>query len=135
MRRLLAIVGGLGAVFAVPLGLVGPTSWLLLPVHLGLTVIAVFGASMEAYRGAPERARLWGFAHLLATIAILVSMELGRRVSDGLWWYVPWLGMLAWGWIPMVVGGGAGWIGEIVSRWRSRRMVRRRHQELPWRAG
>jgi hypothetical protein len=132
---LLAIVGALGALFALPLGLVGPTSWLLLPVHAALTAVAVAGALMEAFRGAPERARLWGFAHLLATLGVVASIEVGRRVSGGAWWVVPWLGILAWGWIPIVVAGGAGWIGEVVSRWRSKRTVRKRHQELPWRAG
>ena len=134
MRRLLAIVGALTALFALPLGLVGPTSWLLLPVHASLTAIAIVGAGMEASRGAPERARLWGFAHLLVTLGTVVSIDVGRRVSGGVWWVVPWLGILAWGWIPIVVAGGAGQVAEVVSRWRSKQVIRQRRKELPWRA-
>ncbi len=130
MRRLLAIVGALLALCTVPLGLVGPTSLLLLPAHAALTLIATVGAVLEGARGAPERARAWGFGHLIATFGVMLAFELGRRATVGGWWVIPWLGIVSWGWVPMVVAGGSGWIGEWVLRWRNRRTLRGRHKEL-----
>ncbi len=128
MRRLAAIFGGLFGVLLIPLGLAGPTAWLLVPAHLGFTIIAAVGATLEGLMGYGERARLWGLFYLVATIAMVGTLELAAtaRGSSELYWMAPWVGALVWGWIPPVVSGLAGTFGEERARNMNRRAVQHR---------
>lgn len=128
VRRLLAILGGLLVVVSVPLALARPTAWLLLPAHLALTVIATCGALAEGLRGRAERARLWGFGYLTATLLVVGTLELAARVR-GVWagyWGPAWVALLLWGWFPPLVAGMAGMVGDARARRRTARAVRRR---------
>lgn len=128
MGRLFAVLGGLFGVLLVPLSLVAPTAWLVLPGHLALTVLATVAALHAGWIGRAERARLWGLGYLVATIAMVAALQLGREVSGGVWWVFPWFAAVLWGWIPPVVAGLSGWVGDAVRDARSRRAVRRRHR-------
>lgn len=128
MGRLAAVLGALLGILLVPLALVAPTAILLLPGHLAFTVLATAGAVGEGIAGRPERARLWGASHLVASIAMVGALELGSRVDGRAYWIVPWVFAVIWGWIPAVVGGLSGWMGEAIRRKLSDRAVRRRHQ-------
>ena len=131
MGRLLAIFGGLIGVLLVPLALVSPTAWLLLPAHLAFTVLATVAALGSGVAGRPGRARAWGVGHLLASIAMVTALEIGSRAAGGsCYWIVPWLPAVMWGWIPSVAGGLSGWFGESVSRYRSSRAIRRRRRVM-----
>src|SRR5687768_7223715 len=114
MRRLLAIFGGLLGALLVPLALAGPTAWLLIPAHLAFTILATVAAVLEGFAGYPERARIWGFGHLVATLAMVGALELGADLRDGSawYWFAPWIAAAVWGWVPMVAAGLAGWGGE-----------------------
>lgn len=130
MRRLLAVFGGLTGIFIVPLGLVAPTAWLLVPAHAAFTAVCIVGALLSAARGHADGARRWGAWHLIATVGAMTGFELGRRASDGVWWVAPWLLILLWAWIPMVVAGVAGAAGDLVRAWWDRRVVARRRAAL-----
>ena len=77
-----------------------------------------------------ELARRWGFFYLLATLAMVVSLEVGARVrGEALaYWGVPWVVVAVWGWIPPLVAGGAGMLGSGTERRRVRSAVRRRRR-------
>lgn len=128
MGRLLAIFAGLLAVLLVPLALGGPTTLLLLPAHLGLALVVSTGAALDGLDGYPERARRWGFFYLLATLAMVLALEVGAGVRGKAlgYWGVPWAVMLLWGWIPPVVSGFAGMVGAARERRLVKRAVRRR---------
>ena len=128
MRRLAAIFGGLVGILLIPLGLAGPTAWLLIPAHLGFTIIASAGAALEGLMGQAERARLWGLYYLVITLAMAGSLELAATVreSSDVYWMAPWLAALMWGWIPPVVSGVAGTFGEERARNMTRRVIHRR---------
>lgn len=117
------IVAGLLAFLLVPLALSGPTSLFLLPAHLAFAAVTSTGALLDGFDGCPERARRWGFVFLVASAAMVGALELGADVrSTGmLYWGPAWLGALLWGWIPPVVCGMAGVMGE----GRQERLVRR----------
>jgi hypothetical protein len=128
MARLAAIFGGLTGLLLPFLALVAPTAWLLLPAHLlfsGLVCLASIG---EGLSSRPERARRWGLGYLVSTLLAIGAFDLGARVADRAYWLVPWTILLAWGWIPPVVAGLAGWGGDGLRAWRSGRAVRRRHR-------
>lgn len=127
---MLAVFGGLTGLLVMPLGLVGPTAWVLVPAHAAFTALCVVGALAEAVRGRGEAARRWGLWHVVATIGAMVGFELGRRASGGAWWIVPWLLILCWSWIPIVVGGLAGMFGDWAGRAWDRRVVERRRRAL-----
>jgi len=128
VRRLAVIFGGLFGVLLIPLGLSGPTAWLLIPAHFGFTVIAAAGAAIEGLSGHAERARLWGLFYLIATLAMAGVLELAAEIRghSTTYWLAPWLGALFWGWIPPVVSGVAGSFGEERARNMVRRTVQRR---------
>lgn len=128
MGRLGAVIGALVGVLLVPLALVSPTYVLLLPAHLIFTALAVVAAVLEGLAGRPERARLWGFGHLVASIAMIGALELGARVSGTSWWVLPWILVLLWGWLPISIAGLSGWAGEYIRQRRSDRAVRLRRQ-------
>src|SRR5688500_7340947 len=108
MSRLAAILGGLVGMLLVPLALVAPTALLLLPAHFAFTALATAAALGEGVAGRPERARLWGWWHLVVSIVTVGGLELGSRLDGRGYWVVPWVFVLAWGWLPPVVGGLAG---------------------------
>jgi len=128
LRRLTAIFGGLFGILLIPLGLAGPTAWLLIPAHFGFTLIAAGGAAIEGLTGHAERARLWGLFYLVSTLAMAGTLELAAtaRGSSDFYWMAPWFGALLWGWIPPVVSGVAGTFGEERARNMTRRAVQRR---------
>jgi len=128
MRRLTAIFGGLTAALLVPLALSGPTAWFLIPAHGLFTVLAIFGPLAEGLAGHPGRARLWALGYLVATALMIGALELGAEVRGSARWYwgAPWLAALAWGWIPPVVSGFAGTLGEARRRRLSSAAVERR---------
>ena len=131
MGRLLAIFAGLLAVLLVPLALGGPTTLLLLPAHLGLSLVVSTGAALDGLDGHAERARRWGFFYLLATLAMVVALEVGAGVrgkSLG-YWGVSWAVMLLWGWAPPVISGFSGMVGAARGRRLVRSTVRRRRKE------
>lgn len=130
MRRLLAIFGGLTGILILPLGLVAPTAWLLVPAHAAFTALCILGALLSAARGAADAARRWGAWHIVATIGAMTGFELGRRAQEGAWWMAPWLLILLWAWIPMVVAGLAGAVGERLGRAWDQRVVARRRVAL-----
>lgn len=127
---MLAVFGGLTGVLIVPLGLVAPTAWLLVPAHAAFTALCVMGAVLSGARGAADAARRWGAWHAVATIGAMTGFELGRRAQEGIWWMAPWLLILIWAWIPMVVAGLAGAVGEAVRRSWDQRVVARRRAVL-----
>ncbi|MCA9493710.1 MAG: hypothetical protein KC621_27445 [Myxococcales bacterium] len=130
MARLLALFAGLVAFLLVPLALSAPTALLLPPSHLLLSALVSMGAVTDGLAGRPERARRWGFFYLLATLAMVVSLEVGARVrGEALaYWGVPWVVVAVWGWIPPLVAGGAGMLGSGTERRRVRSAVRRRRR-------
>jgi hypothetical protein len=130
VRRLSVIFGGLIGVLLIPLGLSGPTAWLLIPAHFGFTVVATTGAVIEGLLGHAERARLWGLFYLVTTLAMAGTLELATLVRGDsiVYWVAPWLGALLWGWIPPVVSGVAGVFGEERARNLVRRSVQRRRR-------
>lgn len=111
MSPLLWTFAGALGVLAVPLALSGATAWLVVPAHGVLSAVACAGALVEAWAHRAERARLWGFAYLVATAAILGALEVGGvlRGQAGWAWMAPFVGVLVWGWLPPVVAGAAGW--------------------------
>ena len=130
MTRLLAIVAGLLAVLLVPLALSGPTALLLLPAHLAFVLVTATGAILDGLDGMPERARRWGFVYLVATIGMVAALQLGGDLRGQAlsYWGIPWLAALLWGWIPPVVSGMAGAVGNARQRRLVTRAVRARHQ-------
>jgi len=122
------IFGGLFGVLLIPLGLSGPTAWLLIPAHFGFTAIAASGAAIEGLTGHAERARLWGLFYLVTTLAMAGSLEVAATIrgDSATYWMAPWLSALFWGWIPPVVSGVAGTFGEERARNMIRRTVQRR---------
>lgn len=128
MERLLALFAGLLGVLLVPLALSGPTALLLLPSHLGLSLVVSLGAALDGLDGRPERARRWGFFYLLATLGMVAALEIGGLAHGRTWtyWGVPWGAALIWGWVPPVVSGVAGALGRTRERRLSRRAVRLR---------
>ncbi len=128
MGRLAAILGALIGLLLVPLALVSPTWLLLLPAHLLFTLLALAATVAEGLAGRAERARQWGFGHLVATIAMIGALELGARVDGSRWWLIPWVLVLLWGWLPITVSGVAGWAGDEIRGRRSARAVKRRKQ-------
>jgi hypothetical protein len=128
--RLAAILGGLVGVLIVPLALVAPTSILLIPAHLGFALLATFGAVGEAVVARPERSRIWGLWFLVASIAMVAALQFGSQVDGRAYWMLPWIAALAWGWIPPVVAGIAGWGGDALRERRTRQVVRARHRQV-----
>lgn len=130
MRRLSVIFGGLIGVLLVPLGLSGPTAWLLIPAHFGFTVVATLGAATEGLLGHAERARLWGLFYLVTTLAMAGTLEVATmaRGDTLVYWVAPWLAALLWGWVPPVVSGIAGMFGEERARNMLKRSIRHRRR-------
>ncbi|MEQ1565233.1 MAG: hypothetical protein ABMA64_06315 [Myxococcota bacterium] len=110
MRRLCAIAAGLLGIVSIPLALSGPTALLLVPAHLALSVVVCVGAVLDGIDAWGERARRWGLFHLVATAAAIAALQVGAQVrGEGAgYWGVPWVAVLAWGWVPPVVAGLAG---------------------------
>ncbi len=130
MRGLLAIFGALIGLLIIPLGLVPPTTVLLVPGHLLLTVLATVGALTEGLGGRPERARLWGFGYLVSSVLAVGALEIASHRTESSWWLAPWFLMVIWGWIPPAVAGAAGWLGEPIAKNRLKRVLRRRRKAL-----
>jgi hypothetical protein len=125
MSRLLSILAGLLSVLLVPLALSGPTALLVPVAHLAFSLSVCTGAMLDGLDGWPERARRWGFVYLVATAAAVAALQLGADVRhQGAWyWGVPWVSILAWGWIPPLVSGLAGSLGVARARRLTRRVV------------
>jgi hypothetical protein len=123
MSRVLAAHAALLGLLLAPLALSGPTAWLLVPVHAVFSVLVSLGAALDGWRGHPDTARRWGFGYLVASALMIGALQLGAetRGAGMAYWGVPWVAALAWGWIPPVIAGFAGWIAEA----RERRLVRR----------
>jgi hypothetical protein len=123
VSRLLAIGAGLLGVLLVPLALSQPTALLLVPAHLGLSVLVCAGAAVDGLAGWAERSRRWGLFYLVATAAMTGALEVGAQVHGSAlgYWGVPWLAAVLWGWVPPLVSGIAGAWAE-----RRRAPVRRR---------
>ncbi len=130
MGRLLAILAGLVALLLVPLALSGPTALLLVPGHALLALLASVGAADAGFGGRPESARRWGLFYLVATALMVAALEIGARVRGQqiAYWGVPWAAALVWGWLPPVVSGVAGALGELRERRLVKRVVRRRQR-------
>ncbi|MFT4625697.1 MAG: hypothetical protein ACI8PZ_004368 [Myxococcota bacterium] len=111
MSRGLWALGGALALLAVPLALSPTTTWMVVPAHGVLTLVACAGAVVDAWAGRIGRARLWGAAYLVATAAMLGSLEVGAilRGCDGWAWTLPFVAALVWGWLPPLVSGLAAW--------------------------
>ncbi len=123
MSRALATFAALLGLLLGPLALSGPTAWLLIPVHAVFSIAVATGAVLDGWSGHPERARQWGLGYLVASAVAVGALQLGAETRGaGLgYWSGPWLAVLIWGWIPPLLAGMAGWIGE----YRERRLVRR----------
>jgi hypothetical protein len=134
VTRLLAIVGALLGVLLVPIALVGPTAWLVVPAHALFSLLVTVAAVIDGLSGRAERARVWGIGYMVASLATIGALQFGSTVEGRAYWVVPWVAMLAWGWAPPVVAGLAGWAGELVRAWRSDRSVQRRKREIPARS-
>ncbi|MEQ1508743.1 MAG: hypothetical protein ABMB14_41330, partial [Myxococcota bacterium] len=130
VSRLLAIVAGLLAILLVPLALSGPTALLCPPAHLALAVTCCIGSVLDGLDGWPERARRWGFFYLVASIAMVAALELGADVRSQTWgyWGIPWVMAMVWGWIPPVVAGMGGMVGEVRQRRLTTKVVRHRRR-------
>lgn len=128
MSRLIAILAGLLAVLLVPLALSGPTALLVPPAHLAFCLAVATGSVLDGLDGWPERARRWGFVYLVATVATVAALQVGADVRQaGLgYWGVPWVAVLAWGWMPPVIAAFAGSLGAARARRLTARSVRHR---------
>jgi hypothetical protein len=131
VRRSLAIAGGLCALLLLPLGLSPVTAWLLLPGHLLLSALTVGGALTEGLAGYPERARRWGALYLVASFGMAASLEVGAAAHHGgfLYWGAPYTMALLWGWIPPVIAGFSGPVGQARRKAAVARALRRRTRE------
>jgi len=132
MTRVLAVQAGILGLLLAPLALAGPTAWLLIPVHAVFSTLVTLGAVLDGWNGRPESARRWGFAYLVATALMIGALQLGAQTREAgfLYWSGPWISALAWGWIPPILAGGAGFVGD----WRERRLgtrAVRRRQRVP----
>ena len=128
MRRLAAIVGALLAV-ALPFVALAPlTAWMILPGHLGLTVIATTASVAEGWHGHPEAARVWGGLYLVASVVLVAALELGSSVYGSGYVWLPWTAMLVWGWMPPIASGVGGWLGQRRQRRLARAAVLRRRR-------
>lgn len=118
MTRLIALLAGLLAVLLVPLALSGPTALLAAPAHFAFSLAVATGAVLDGLDGWPTRARRWGFVYLVATIAMIAALQVGADARGaGLgYWGIPWIAVLAWGWIPPVVASAAGALGAARAR-------------------
>jgi len=128
MGRVAAVFGGLVGVLLVPLALAAPTAWVLVPAHLLFSVLVTIATTGEGFAGRPERARLWGLAYLVASVAMVAALELGAGVRSSRYWIGPWVLVLLWAWVPPVAAGLAGWMGEARERALGRRAVRSRRR-------
>jgi hypothetical protein len=123
MERLLVLFAGLLAVLLVPLGLSGPTAMMVPAVHLGFALVVCAGATLEGVDGRPGPTRWWSIAYLVATLAMVVALEIGTLAHGARSsWSVPWAFLLVWGWIPPLVVAAAGALG---------RLRERRHEDSP----
>lgn len=129
MQGLLAVLAGLLGILLVPVALAGGTAWLMLPAHLVFAGACTLGAILAGLDGYPGRARAFGAAYLLGSLAAVVALSWGSGARDGSWyWILPWAGSLLWAWAPPVVAGVFTWVGARRRRGRTRRTVRRRRR-------
>jgi len=131
VQGLFAVLGALLGVVLVPLALTGGTAWLLLPGHLTFAGACAVGAVFAGLDGHPWRARAFGGGYLVASLLIVGALALGSQARDGSWyWMVPWGAGLVWGWVPPLVAGAMGMVGESRRRARTRRVVRKRRRAM-----
>jgi len=130
--RLLATLAGLTGLVLPLLGLSAPTAVLLIPGHGLLSVLVCVGSLAHGWGGVPDAARRWVLGYLVATAAAIGALELGAMVRSASvsYWGLPWTVILAWGWIPPLVCGGAGVLGALRERRLVHRTVRQRRQAL-----
>lgn len=124
MGRLLAVVCGLWGLLLVPIALAPQTAWLVVPAHLGFTLLAAVAAVGEGIAGRGGSARAFGGWHLVATVLAVAALQVGSQVAGIRYWMAPWAIVLYWAWIPAVVSGLSGIVGEWVGERRSARAVR-----------
>jgi hypothetical protein len=132
LGRLLATLAALTGLLLPLLGLSAPTAVMLLPAHALFSVLVCAGSMLHGWRGHPDLARRWGLAYLVATALCIASLEVGALVRGAAlaYWGLPWIALLAWGWVPPVVSGGAGVLGGLRERRLTGRVVRRRRRGL-----
>jgi hypothetical protein len=128
LGRLAAILGALLAAVLIPLALSPTTAWLILPGHLTFTLLASAAAVAEGWLGHPGRARAWGGGYLVASVGMVAALELGSRVFGQGYTWLPWTAVLIWGWVPPVVSGLSGALGEQRRRRLARLSVGQRKQ-------
>lgn len=129
MSRLLAIISALFGLTLVPLALVGPTAWLVVPAHALFAAQVTMITLLDGVAGRSERARVFGAVYLVLSMAVVGALEFGSALEGRRYWIVPWFAMLLWGWIPPVVAGLSAWAGDTVRGWRSDRAVRVRQRQ------
>ena len=122
MSRFAAGLASLVGLLLVPLGLAAPTSFVLLPAHLFFTVLTLVAVCSDAFLGRPGRVMVWTALYVVASLAMVVSLEVGFSVRPEGWYaltpIVPWAGAVIWGWVVPV----AGVIGFEIARLRRRRL-------------
>lgn len=130
-RALLAIVAALAGLLLVPLALAAGTAWLVLPAHLGFSVLCCVSAVLAGLSGRPWQARVVGLAYLGLSLAMVVALSVGAQVRAGSWyWVVPWAGVLLWAWIPPPVALLAAELAKVRRAQRTRWTVGRRRAQL-----
>jgi len=130
--RLLASLAALTGLLLPFLALSAPTAVLLIPGHALLSVLVCAISLVHGWSGHPEPARRWLLGYLVATAAAVGALEVGASVRGAsvAYWGVPWVALLAWGWVPPLVSGGAGVLGNLRERRLVARTVRRRREAL-----
>lgn len=126
---MVAMFAGLVGATLVPLALSAPVAWLMLGPALGMFVsLACTGATLDGLAGRPEHARRWGLAAVVVVGLTCGALEVGSMLrGEGLgYWSGPWLCALGVGWLPPLVAGTMGAVGERRRRQLHVRVVRAR---------
>jgi hypothetical protein len=113
------------------LALSSGTSWLVVPGHLLFSLVAVVAALSALVEGRPGRARTIGLLYLGFSVAAAAALGWGAEMRGERWsWVLPWVAMLAWGWVPPVVSAVSAWGAAARARSVRRAVVRNRKAAL-----
>ena len=124
MSRAAASLAALIGVLLVPLALAAPTSFVLIPAHLSLTLLTLVAIGADTFHGRPGRVLAWPVLYVGASVAMVVALEAGFSVRTAGWYTLtpvfPWVVTLTWVWtVPL-----AGLVGYELARMRRRRLSR-----------